>query len=129
MDRPGPLLALCEGDPSRITTELVARAAVEGDPAARSALAEAHRAVGRALSHAINLLAPQRIVLGGGVSLIGDEWWFDPIRRETDALVFPAFRGGYDIVPAALAEDVVVHGALALALDAHAVPASSRVDV
>ncbi len=116
---PGPLLRLCEGDPTRITCELVARAATEGDRVARRALDLARKAMGQALAHAINLLAPQRIILGGGVSLIGEADWFDPIRRETDKRVFPPFRGSYDIRPARLGEEVVVHGALALAWDAH----------
>ena len=62
-------------------------------------------------------MAPRRIVIGGGVSLIGEEFWFAPIRRLVERGVFPPFRGGFDIVPAALGEEVVVHGALALARD------------
>jgi glucokinase len=111
----GPLLQLCGGDPSRITAELVARAASRGDAAASSVLARSWTGMGRALAHAVTLLAPRRIILGGGVSLIGEDLWFGPIRRETAERVFPPFRGTYEIVPAALGEEVVVHGALALA--------------
>ena len=64
------------------------------------------------------LLAPHRIILGGGVSLIGEEQWFGPIREQLDLHVFPPFRGTFDIVPATLGETVVVQGALALARDA-----------
>jgi glucokinase len=110
----GPLLRLCGGDPSRVTTELVARAATEGDGVASRALATARRAMGRALAHAVTLLAPGRIILGGGVSLMGEALWFAPIRDEVASRVFPPFRGTYDVVPAALGEEVVVHGALAL---------------
>jgi glucokinase len=115
---PGPLSRLCEGDYSRITTKLVAEAARQGDPIAADCLSQAQRALGHALAHAVTLLAPSRIILGGGVSLIGEEFWFEPIRRETENRVFPPFRGTYDIVPTALGEEVVVHGALALAFDA-----------
>ena len=62
-------------------------------------------------------MAPRRIVIGGGVSLIGAEW-FEAIRQLVDRFVFPPFRHGFDIVPAALGEEVVVQGALALARDA-----------
>jgi glucokinase len=105
-------------EPDRITAPMVARAAREGDAASASILARAHAAVAFALVQAIALLAPRRIVIGGGVSLIGEEGWFDPIRRLVDRQVFPPFRGGFAIVPASLGEQVVVHGALALAQDA-----------
>jgi glucokinase len=81
-------------------------------------LDRARAAVAFALTQAIALLAPRRIVMGGGVSLIGETLWFDPIRRLTDRSAFAPFRGRYDIVPAALGEEVVVHGALAVARDA-----------
>ena len=106
------------GDPDRITATLVAQAAREGDAVSASILARAHAAVAFALVQAIVLLAPRRIVIGGGVSLIGEEGWFEPIRRLVDRQVFTPFRGGFDIVPASLGEEVVVHGALALARDA-----------
>ncbi len=114
----GPLLWLSGADPSRVTAELVARAAAEGDDVASRVLSSARTAMGRALAHAVTLLAPGRIILGGGVSLMGEDLWFAPIRREVESRVFPPFRGTYDIVPAALGEEVVVHGALALARDA-----------
>jgi glucokinase len=40
---------------------------------------------------------------------------FGPLRRYVDERGFAAFAGLTDIVPAALGEEVVVHGALALA--------------
>ncbi len=112
-----PLLRLCDGDPSKITTVLVAQAARGGDPIATSLLEVASTALAKALAHAVTLFAPRRIILGGGVSLIENRLWLDPIRREVDRRVFPPFRGSYEIVPPLLGEEVVVHGALALALD------------
>jgi glucokinase len=103
--------------PRRITGWTVAQAASRGLPGAAAILVRAQMAVGFALAQSIALLAPRRIVIGGGVSLIGAEW-FDGIRRFVDHFVFPPFRDGFDIVPAALGEEVVVHGALALARDA-----------
>ncbi len=112
------LLERAAHDPDRIHAAMVAQAAGEGDAASASILARAHAAVAFALVQAIALLAPRRIVLGGGVSLIGEAGWFDPIRRLVDRQVFPPFRGGFDIVPAVLREEVVVHGALTLAHEA-----------
>jgi glucokinase len=112
------VLNRARNDPTHITAELVAGAAKEGDPAAASILARAHAAMAFALVQAITLIAPRRIVMGGGVSLIGEEGWLGPIRHLVERDVFLPFRGGFDITPAALGEEVVVHGALALARDA-----------
>ena len=103
------------GEPQAITAEIVAQAVREGDERAERVLDRSRQALAFALRQAIVLLAPRRIILGGGVSLIGATHWFEPVRRLVDASVFAPFRGSYDIVPAALGEEVVVHGALALA--------------
>ncbi|MBX6315473.1 MAG: ROK family protein, partial [Isosphaeraceae bacterium] len=118
----GPMLRLAGGDPTQVSARIVAQAAAEGDGLASSILARAARGVGEALAQAVTLLAPRRIILGGGVSLIGEDGWFAPIRHYLDRLVFPPFRDTFDLVPAALGEEVVVHGALALAREAAATP-------
>jgi glucokinase len=112
------MLSLAMGRPNLITAEIVARAARAGDVLARAILDRARSAVAFALTDAIALLAPARIVLGGGVSLIGATEWLDPIRNLMIRDVFEPFRDHFEIVPAALGEEVVVHGALALARDA-----------
>jgi glucokinase len=112
-----PVPAQAHSDLNQITAALVAQAAAAGDPDATAILAAARASFAFALTQVIALLAPRRIVIGGGVSLIGEKLWFDPIRNLTDRDVFPPFRGHYDIVPATLGESVVVHGALAIARD------------
>ncbi len=47
--------------------------------------------------------------------MIGEQWFFDPLRRMVEERTFAPFAGLCDIVPAALGEAVVVHGALTLA--------------
>jgi glucokinase len=113
------VLMKAHGDPNGIHAALVAEAASHGDPIAASILDRARTAVAYALTEAITLLAPRRVVLGGGVSLIGEKHWVEPIRLLIDRDVFQPFRGRFDIVPATLGEEVVVHGALALARDAY----------
>jgi glucokinase len=106
------------GDPARITAVDLAAAAQEGDQEATFLLGKAVHAMAHALNQAVTLLAPRRIILGGGVSQIGEVLWFAPIRKSLDTNVFPPFRGTFDVVPAVLGEEVVIQGALALALDA-----------
>ncbi|MDB5389770.1 MAG: hypothetical protein JWM11_5416 [Planctomycetaceae bacterium] len=115
LQRFAKLLELAEGDAINITTAKVAQAAVLGDALALGLLADATHAIGWALAQAITLINPARIVIGGGVSLIGEELFFGPVRRACEQFVFPPFRGLAEIVPAGLGEEVVVHGAVAVA--------------
>ena len=66
------------------------------------------------LKAAIMLLNPQRIVIGGGISKSGDRL-FVPLRAELRRQVTKWSRARLDVVPAALADDCVLFGALALA--------------
>lgn len=93
----------------------LAEAMRRGDPAAAAVWQQARRRLALALSHVIALLCPQRIVIGGGVSLLGEALFFAPLREEVSRIAFPPFARCWDIQPAALGEAVVVHGALAFA--------------
>ena len=66
------------------------------------------------LKSVILLLNPARIVIGGGMSKAGDAL-FDPLRDELDRQITDWSRARIDIVPAALGDDNVLYGALALA--------------
>ena len=122
IDRKGRRLVVLDragGDPRAITAELVAQAADGGRRAGGDVLLDRSR---QALPSPCG--RPSRCWRPGGSSwegacrLIGETHWFEPIRRSGRASVFAPFRGSFDIVPAALGEEVVVHGALALAQDA-----------
>jgi glucokinase len=108
------LFELC-GSSDRITVQHIAQAAAEKDRAACMLLRFAVGAVGSAICNVIALLCPRRIIIGGGVSLIGEDLFFAPLRQVVAERVFPPFAGLTEIVPAALGEEVVVHGAIALA--------------
>lgn len=98
-----------------LTGRDIATAAASGDPAGGDALDVALDAIAEALGQIIKLLCPRRVVIGGGVSLMGDALFFEPLRRRIAVAAFPPFAGLTDVIPAALGEEVVVHGALALA--------------
>ena len=98
-----------------LTAEQIAQAASQHDALALSILRGAQSHLADAICHVIALLCPRRIVIGGGVSLMGEELLFAPLRNMVAERVFKPFADCYEIVPAALGEEVVVHGALALA--------------
>jgi glucokinase len=109
------LLARAEGRVENVTTRLIGEAAASGDPYARGLLRLVPDHLADALTHVIALVCPRRIVIGGGVSLVGEELFFAPLRALVAERAFGPFAGLTDIVPAALGEEVVVHGAVALA--------------
>ena len=109
------LLQRAGGDAERLSAKHVAQAAAEGNDIARAVLDHACQALGWAIAQTITLVAPEVVVVGGGVSLIGEPFFFGPLRAEVQRYVFPPLAGSFRIVPAALGELVVVHGAIALA--------------
>jgi glucokinase len=109
------LLQRAEGELDRLTSESVARAADEGNQLAVDVLRHATDVLGWAIAQVITLLAPEVVVVGGGVSLMGESLFFAPLREAVARYVFPTLAEAYRIVPAALGESVVVHGAVALA--------------
>jgi glucokinase len=98
-----------------ISAAQVAERARAGDAVALGVLSTAREHLADAISQMIALLCPRRIVIGGGVAQMGEELLFQPLRQSIEQRVFLPFKGCYDIVPAALGTDVVLHGALALA--------------
>jgi glucokinase len=110
----------CGGRLDRLDAKIIGEAARAGNRIAREALDAACQAVGWALAQMITLLAPNVVVMGGGVSLVGEELFFEPLRRHVRRYVFPPLDGSFQIVPAQLGEEMVVHGVLALVAERRA---------
>jgi len=110
----GDLLERCQGQVDQLTTVMVAEAALAGNQLARDIFLQACQALGWALGQVATLVAPSIIVLGGGVSLVDESLFLDPLRKEFERYVFPPLRGTCQIIRAGLGEEVVVHGVLAL---------------
>jgi glucokinase len=109
------LLARCHGNLEQLATKEIGEAAVAGNRLAREQYAAATRVLGWALAQVLTLVAPEVVVVGGGVSLAGEEVFFEPLRAAVQQYIFPPLADSYRLEPAALGESVVVHGALALA--------------
>ena len=67
------------------------------------------------IAQVVTLVAPELVIVGGGVSLIGEQQFFSPLRQWVDQYIFPPLDGSFKIVPASLGQWVVVHGAIRLA--------------
>jgi glucokinase len=113
--------AMADGRPSRLaslpdfTARELVEAAREGDPLAREVWDEAVRCLGIGMAAVIAILAPERIVIGGGVSRAGD-FLFVPLREAVRRRVKLAPVESIPVLPAALGADVGILGAAAVAL-------------
>lgn len=101
------------GSLNDIDARIVHAAAEKGDELANLILAETCQMLGLAVSNVIALLHPERIIIGGGVSLMGPLFW-DALRNEVMQRSMPSFISSVELVKAELGEDVVVIGALCL---------------
>ncbi|MBD3674712.1 MAG: ROK family protein [Planctomycetaceae bacterium] len=107
-------LSKMEDDETLSAKEICALAG-EGNPLALQVLDRACRTLGWGIAQAITLMAPEVVVIGGGVSLSGEKLFLGPVRKATADFVFPGLAESYELVPAALGEEVVLYGALSLA--------------
>ncbi len=98
-----------------ITPEELARGVSAGDPQALAQLDDIATALGAWLGSMISLLDPDIIVIGGGVSRIGEPL-FERLRRITPTRTINPFAAETPIVPAALGDNVGILGAAALVL-------------
>lgn len=101
-----------------ITTADISHAIHRGEPWSLQLLDDTCVSLAEAFAQVIALLCPARIVIGGGVSLIGSPL-FERIHHHLSSRVFAPFHGLTEIVPAQLGEEVVLHGAIELAQTVH----------
>jgi glucokinase len=78
------------------------------------------QALGWAIAQVIKLVAVEAVIVGGGVSLAGEAVFFEPVRRYVRQYVFPPLRDSFEILAPRLGEEVVVHGAVAMAAESFA---------
>jgi len=107
------LMTEVAGALNAIDARVVYAAAEQGDDVAIQILNETCQTLGIAISNVIALLHPERVIVGGGVSLMGPLFW-NALRSEVTARSMPSFISSVEVVRAELGEDVVVIGALCL---------------
>jgi glucokinase-like ROK family protein len=100
---------------AQLDTEDVLARARAGDPACQRALADAGRHVGVAVASLVNLVNPERIVVGGSIGSAG-EVLLEPLRESFRRRAIPSAAGDVEIVSASLGERAELLGAIALVL-------------
>lgn len=101
-------MAAAEG--GEITPYMVAKAAEAGDPVAKRIFAIVGEYIGIGLTSVINLLNPEKVIIGGGVAEAGD-LLLDPIRKTIKERAMVVAGSAVEIVPAQLGNNAGVIGA------------------
>ncbi len=97
-------------DLNQITPKLIMHAAESGDAVASEILQRAGELLGIGIGNVITLFSPEKVVIGGGVSALG-EWILAPIRKTIKERCRAAPVEKVEIVRAALGQDAGAMGA------------------
>lgn len=108
------LWELCGGSQQLLNCEMLGQAAARGDPCANEILDTTARIFSIALANAVSFFSPEKLAIGGGVSLIGEPL-IARLQNYTKEYVFFNSEGKFQVVQSVLGEDVVLVGALLLA--------------
>lgn len=95
---------------NEITPYIVAQAALEGDPVAKRIFTKMGEYIGFGLASVVNLLNPERIIIGGGVADAGDIL-LEPIRETIKKRAMVVAGSAVEVVPAELGNTAGVIGA------------------
>ena len=98
------------GADGEITPYIVAKAAEAGDPVAKRIFEIVGSYIGMGLVSVINLLNPEKVIIGGGVAAAGD-LLLDPIRKTIKERAMVVAGNSVEIVPAELGNSAGVIGA------------------
>lgn len=98
----------------KIDARLVIELAKEGDKFCREIAQNAFFYIGMGIASLVNILNPEMVVIGGGVSLAG-EYLIEPVRRVAFENILPPLREGLEIVLSRFGNNAGMLGAAGLA--------------
>jgi len=104
------LVEMTGGKTGEITAEKIAAAAREGDVLALDVIEHAASYLGMGLANMVNIFNPEMIIIGGGVSKMGD-LLFGSAKRLMTEKAFRLPAQAVQVVPAQLGDNVGVLGA------------------
>jgi len=111
---PSLMVGMVENDLKQVSTKTLGEAAKQGDKLALEIAQRAGYVIGLGLTTVLHLFNPEILVIGVGVSNMGDPL-FTPIRKTIqDHVIYDGYINTLRIEPAALGEDVSVIGGAAL---------------
>jgi glucokinase len=122
-----PLIEMAGGNVDNISGEIVGKAWRAGDQLATEILEETADILAVWLGNVIDLLEPEVIVVGGGVSELM-EGWFDHVRKQVPQWSVNQRASEIPIIIAKYRADAGIAGAAALSLQA-SMPAASAADL
>lgn len=100
-------------DLSNIRSKALARAIDAGDDAVREIIRNAARSIGVAIGNLVNLLLPDKIILGGGLVEAMPNIFVETVAGTARKRVLPAFEDSFAVVAAQLGDDSAAMGAAA----------------
>lgn len=101
---------LVDHDIRHITPETIMQAAQMGDPVALNILDYAGKHIAAGLANVITILAPHRVVIGGGVAKLGD-WIMQPVDKYLPVYSNTVPPEKYRVVMATLGDEAGIIGA------------------
>jgi glucokinase len=111
------LAAIAGTDLSQIRSGALAEAIHEGDEIIEQIVRNAARSIGVAVANTVNLLAPDIVILGGGLVEAMKEIFVEEVSKAVDKYAMKSLADEVEVAAAKLGDDAGVMGAAALAKD------------
>jgi glucokinase len=96
-------------DGGDVTARNVVDAMQKGDPYAQQIVAQAMAYLGIGMANMVNLFNPERLVIGGGLTALGDDL-LSPVRRATQLRAFRSASARVAVLLASLGPEVGIVG-------------------
>ncbi len=109
------LMSIAGTDLSRIRSGALADAIAQGDVAIERIVRSAARSIGTAVGGLVNLMAPDMVILGGGLAEAMPDLFVTEVEEAAKSFALPSFVDSFRVVTAELGDDAAILGAAATA--------------
>jgi glucokinase len=98
-------------DLSKIRSKALSDSIANGDVIIADIVRNAARQIGIAVGNLVNLLLPDKVILGGGLVEAMPDLFLDPVLKSARKRAMPALAESFEVVAAKLGDDSAVMGA------------------